>query len=59
MKFICFLVLWTFLAFLFAFFILKFVRRHEKVYILLILNCFYLLGVFLAYNFFVLFSFSL
>lgn len=50
MKFILFLLVWTLMLVLIGLGIIRFVKRHEKVYGLLILNCLYLVGVFWGYK---------
>lgn len=54
MKFLIFLLLWTLVFVVGVLVNIKFIRRHEKVYILLILNCLYLSVVFWSYTFLIL-----
>lgn len=54
MKFLIFLLLWTLVFVVGVLVTIKFIRRHEKVYILLILNCLYLSVVFWSYTFLIL-----
>ncbi|GEM_PF-4854963 len=50
MKFIIFLIIWTILAIIAGLSSVKFIKRHEKVYCLLVINGLYLLGVFWGYQ---------
>jgi len=50
MKAVTFLLLWTLLFLLLAWGVLRSVKRHEKVYLLLVLDALYLSGVFEGYR---------
>ncbi len=50
MRFLTFLLLWTLFCGLWAWLVVCRLRRHEKVYLLLVLDAFYLLGVFWGYH---------